>query len=154
MKRQLILAVFALTPGGGALASEAGQVWRAPSCQCCEAWANHMRAAGFDLTINDLPRSELDAKKSALGIPANFAGCHTAKIGKYVIEGHVPAEDVQKLIATGQDAIGLSVPGMPAGSPGMETGGESTPYDVMLIKADGTAEVFARHGGGAAGKAN
>ncbi|MBC8013706.1 MAG: CopG family transcriptional regulator [Methyloceanibacter sp.] len=87
----------------------------------------------------------LDRIKRQSGIGEELAACHTAKIGGYVIEGHVPAPDIKRLIAERPDALGLSVPGMPIGSPGMEQGAETEPYDVLLIKKDGTTEVFARH---------
>ncbi len=129
-----------------AAAAEAGIMWRTPSCGCCEAWARHMGASGFNLAIKDLPRSQLDAKKSVLGVAGKFAGCHTAQIGNYVIEGHVPAADVARLLAEKPDAVGLSVPGMPAGSPGMETGGAPDAYDVLLMRKDGSSEVYSHHG--------
>jgi hypothetical protein len=138
--------IIAIAASSAAVAGEKGDVWRTPSCGCCMAWVDHMRAGGFDLTVSDLPRSELNAKKSVLGIAEKYAGCHTAKIGSYVIEGHVPAADVKRLLSEKPDAIGLSVAGMPAGSPGMETGGSSDPYDVVLVRKDGSSEVFAHHG--------
>jgi hypothetical protein len=83
--------------------------------------------------------------KASLGLKPAQASCHTAVIDGYVIEGHVPADDVKRLLAEKPDAIGLAVPSMPAGSPGMETGGTSEPYDVLLVRKDGTSEVWARH---------
>ena len=83
--------------------------------------------------------------KRQAGIGAKLASCHTAKIAGYVIEGHVPASDIKRLVAEHPDAVGLTVPGMPAGSPGMEQGGEFEPYDVLLLKRDGTTTVFAHH---------
>ena len=89
--------------------------------------------------------SALAALKRQAGISDKLASCHTAKIDGYVIEGHVPAPDIKRLVAERPDAIGLTVPGMPIGSPGMEQGAEIEPYDVLLVKKDGTTEVFARH---------
>jgi len=83
--------------------------------------------------------------KRQAGISSKLASCHTARIDGYVIEGHVPAPDIKRLVSGHPDAIGLSVPGMPVGAPGMEQGAESEPYDVLLIKKDGTTEVFAHH---------
>ena len=149
MKKFAAPLLVLLTATSAAEAGQKGDVWRTPSCGCCMAWVDHMRAGGFDLTVSDLPRSELNAKKSVLGVAGKFAGCHTAKIGDYVIEGHVPAADVQRLMSEKPDAIGLSVAGMPAGSPGMEAGGSSEPYDVLLIKKDGSSEIFGHYGGAA-----
>lgn len=104
-----------------------------------------MAEAGITLSAKNVPKSVLTARKSALGITRETAACHTAEIGGYVIEGHVPAEDVKRLLAERPNAVGLAVPGMPIGSPGMETGSPSQPYAVLLIKKDGSTEVFARH---------
>ncbi len=123
-----------------------GQVWRTPSCGCCKAWVDHMQSKGFDLTIIDLPTTELSQKKVALGVGGALASCHTASIGGYTIEGHVPAADVERLLTEKPDAVGLSVPGMPAGSPGMEMADRHDAYDVLLVKKDGTSSVFAHHG--------
>ena len=142
MLRIFVGLMLTLLATSTAYAVERGEVFRAPSCGCCHAWAEHMRSFGFELTLKDLPRSELDARKQSLGVGGKFVGCHTAMIGGYVIEGHVPAPDVKRLLETRPDAIGLSVPGMPAGSPGMETGGQGEAYDVLLIKKDGTSEIF------------
>ncbi len=148
MWKPALVAALTLITAGAALAKE-GKVWRSPSCGCCEAWVQHMRANGFKLDLVDVPRSELNAKKQTLGVAGKFAACHTAEIGGYVIEGHVPAEDVVRLIEEKPDAVGLSVPGMPVGSPGMEADGAREPYDVLLVKKDGASEVFAHRGEGA-----
>jgi hypothetical protein len=95
--------------------------------------------------VNAAAPSMLDSIKRQAGIGKDLAACHTGKIGAYVIEGHVPAADIKRLLSEEPDAIGLSVPGMPVGSPGMEQDGKTEPYDVLLIKKDGTTEVFARH---------
>lgn len=108
-----------------------------------------MKANGFNLTLKDVPRSELNAQKVQLGVGGKYASCHTAKLGGYVIEGHVPAADVRRLLESKPDAVGLSVPGMPVGSPGMEAGNEQEAYEVLLVKKDGSSEVFARHGANA-----
>ena len=102
-----------------------------------------MRAAGFDVQARDLGQPALAAKKAAAGISGGHASCHTAFVGGYVIEGHVPAEDVRRLLAERPEAPGLAVPGMPAASPGMDMGSE--PYEVLLVGDDGSARVFARH---------
>jgi len=133
--------VFAATDGQPSI-----EVWRSPTCGCCGKWVKHLEANGFDVTVNNAAPSTLEQIKRQAGIAQKLASCHTAKIDGYVIEGHVPASDIERLVAEHPDAIGLTVPGMPAGSPGMEQpGGKSEPYDVLLVKKDGTVEVFARH---------
>jgi hypothetical protein len=105
----------------------------------------HLEANGFAVNVNAADPSMLDRIKRQSGIGEELASCHTATIGAYVIEGHVPALDIKRLVAERPDALGLTVPGMPVGSPGMEQGAETEPFDVLLIKKDGTTEIFARH---------
>ena len=121
------------------------EVWKSPSCECCGAWVEHLQANGFDVKVSAATPSMLDRIKREAGIGEQLAACHTAKIGAYVIEGHVPAADIKRLLAERPDALGLTVPGMPVGSPGMEQDGKTEPYDVLLIKKDGTTEIFACH---------
>lgn len=104
-----------------------------PKCGCCEAWAKHLQSAGW--TIRIVETSNLEAVRNRLEVPADLAGCHTAEIGGYVVEGHVPAAAIAKLVQERPDAIGLSAPGMPSGSPGM--GGRPQPYSVMLFGQNG-----------------
>lgn len=121
-------------------------VWRDPNCGCCGAWVDHMRAAGFVVTVNET--SDMGPVKQRLGVPAALGSCHTATVGDYVLEGHVPAGAVTRLLAERPRAAGLSVPGMPIGSPGMEVPGMADDeYDVVLF-GDGFAEPFARYRGG------
>jgi hypothetical protein len=120
-------------------------VAKTPACGCCGAWVDHMRAEGFAAEVRDVDQGTLTTIKRRLGIGPAHASCHTATVGGYVIEGHVPAEDVRRLLAEQPDAVGLAVPGMPIGSPGMEMGDEREPYDTLLVRRDGSAEVFARH---------
>lgn len=148
MPRFVLSLALSAVLASAAGAAEQGEVLRTPSCGCCHAWAEHMKSKGFNLTLKDLPRSELNAQKVQLGVGGKYASCHTAKLGGYVIEGHVPAADVQRLLDTRPDAIGLSVPGMPVGSPGMESGNEREAFDVLLVKKDGSSEVFASYGAG------
>jgi hypothetical protein len=120
-------------------------VHKSPTCGCCGEWVKHMQRSGFNVETHDV--DNLDAIKTEVGIPPGKGSCHTAKVGKYFIEGHVPAEDVKRLLAENPDAKGLTVPGMPAGSPGMEIpSGEVQPYDVLLVAHDGSTSVFAQHG--------
>ncbi|MCL5777931.1 DUF411 domain-containing protein [Limibaculum sp. FT325] len=139
----LILALGALP---GIAAAQRVEVMKSPTCGCCEGWASHMQAEGFDVAVTDTPDDALAAAKARLGITPETASCHTATVEGYVIEGHVPAEDVRRLLAEQPEAIGLSAPGMPLGSPGMEMGGAAERYDVLLLRRDGTTEHFASHG--------
>jgi hypothetical protein len=118
-------------------------VRRDPGCSCCEAWTERLKAAGFTVTMSDDPAR--DQFRAKLGVPADLYGCHTAIIGSYVIEGHVPPADILRLLGESSPAMGLSVPGMPAGSPGMETGAASDKYDVLVFKSDGSRSVFASY---------
>ena len=119
-------------------------VYKDPSCGCCTKWVEHLRAAGLRPVVHD--RSDMDALKDSLGVPAALRSCHTAVAGKYVIEGHVPASDLKRLLATAPRGIlGIAVPDMPAGSPGMEMSGRRDRYDVMAFSANGKTTVFARH---------
>lgn len=122
------------------------QMWRSAGCSCCGSWAAHMEDNGFAVAIEDVASGILARIKRQAGLTPEQSACHTARIGGYVIEGHVPAADVERLLAEQPDAVGLAVPGMPVGSPGMERGGEKEPYEVLLVKQDGATEVFARHG--------
>jgi hypothetical protein len=117
-------------------------VWKSPSCGCCKDWVTHMQAQGFQVRVHD---SGNTAARARLKIPMALGSCHTASVGRYAIEGHVPARDVQRLLRERPDAIGLAVPGMPIGSPGMdgpEYGGQRDPYDVLLVARDGSTRVF------------
>ena len=117
-----------------AKAAPAVLVHKDPNCGCCTGWAAHMRKAGFEVTIDE--RSDLTAVRQRLGVPDELAACHTAEIDGYVVEGHVPAEAVQRLLRERPAAIGLSVPGMPPGSPGMESPTPET-YEVLLFGKSG-----------------
>jgi len=117
-------------------------VYSSPSCGCCVKWVDHLKEHGF--TVEYIKTSELGAKKAELGIPRSLASCHTGVIGDYVVEGHVPAEQVKRLLAESPAIQGLSVPGMPIGSPGMERGNTKEPYDVVAFR-DGEAGVFASY---------
>lgn len=119
-------------------------VYKSPTCGCCDSWVGHMQSAGFPVEVRDL--QDLGPIKAEAGVPAGLGSCHTARIGDYFVEGHVPADDVKRLLAGHLDARGLVVPGMPQGSPGMEQGGASEPYEVLLVANDGSTSVFARHG--------
>ncbi len=122
------------------------EVWKSPTCGCCGKWVKHLEANGFAVKANSATSSTLQQIKQQAGITEQIASCHTAKIDGYVIEGHVPASDIKRLVAEHPDALGLTVPDMPIGSPGMEQpDGETEPYDVLLVKQDGSTEVYAHH---------
>lgn len=111
-------------------------VTKDPSCGCCDGWVEHIEAAGFPVRV--LESDEVFNLKQRLGVPADLASCHTAEVDGYVIEGHVPAAAVKRLLAERPAGVGLAVPGMPAGSPGMDFPGvEPEPYDVFLFDASG-----------------
>ena len=120
-------------------------VTKTPTCGCCHLWVEHMQKAGFKVDVRDV--NDLTPVKARVGVPYGKGSCHTAEVGGYFIEGHVPAEDVKRLLAEKPDAKGLTVPGMPLGSPGMETpDGRVQPYAVELVAKDGSTSPFAHHG--------
>jgi len=119
------------------------EVYRSASCGCCHKWIEHLRAHGF--TVEDHTTDELARIKAEAGVPQQLASCHTAKVGGYVIEGHVPADDIKRLLAAKPDITGLSVPGMPAGSPGMEQGAYKQDFSVLGFKRDGNYGLFNVH---------
>ena len=139
------VAVLFLIPGVGQASTSLPSVvaYRNPGCGCCERWAENMEAAGFAVTMSDDPN--LADRRSKLGVPSDLAGCHLALVGDYVIEGHVPPEDVLSFLASKPNARGLAVPGMPVGSSGMEMGDTKEAYDVLIYTADGKSQVYARH---------
>ena len=121
------------------------EVFKSESCGCCGLWVEHLQRNGFTPKPRNVALGELARIRSKSGLKPEFQSCHTGMVGGYVIEGHVPASDVKRLLAEKPDAIGLSVPGMPIGSPGMESGDQREPYEVLLVRRDGTAETFARY---------
>jgi hypothetical protein len=114
--------------------------YRNPGCGCCEIWVEHMRKAGFEVTMTDDP--DLAGRRTTLGVPEDLAGCHTALMGDKIIEGHVPAEDVIRFLNEGGKGAGLAVPGMPMGSPGMEMVDSRDAYDVVLFDKSGGRSIF------------
>jgi hypothetical protein len=119
-------------------------VTKDPTCGCCGAWVDHMRAAGFPVDVVETP--EINRVKVRLGVPRDLASCHTAEVGGYVVEGHVPAAEVKRLLAERPDGKGLAVPGMPMGSPGMEMDGMTDAYEVVLFGPLGRT-TYARYEG-------
>ena len=119
------------------------QVFKNPSCGCCGAWVEHMKAAGFSVNVTEVDDTSVARRK--YGLPDRFGSCHTAVVGGYVVEGHLPANDVKKLLAMKPVAVGLAVPEMPVGSPGMEMGARRDPYQVLLVAKDGRERVFSNY---------
>jgi len=118
------------------------QVWKDPSCGCCGDWIRHLQANGFAVKVDDSGNTAL---RRRLGIDQRYGSCHTALVGGYAIEGHVPAREIKRLLAERPAALGLAVPRMPVGSPGMDGavyGGRKDPYDVLLLARDGGASVY------------
>ena len=148
-RRQLLASLLAgavITSIGAPLrataANPAIEVWTGPSCGCCKDWVRYLEAYGFDVTHHDEGNSYARAR---LGMPIRFGSCHTAEFEGYAIEGHVPVREIRRLPDERPDAIGIAVPAMPRGSPGMDGpayGNVKDPYDVLLIRSDGSPGVF------------
>jgi hypothetical protein len=136
---------LALQPRSVIAATTAIRVVKDPNCGCCAAWIDILEAEGFVADVELLEFDALQAHKVASGVPADMVSCHTAHVDGFVIEGHVPPADIRRLLVERPDAIGLSVPGMPYGSPGMGPETEREAYVVHLIRKDGTTEVFASY---------
>lgn len=121
------------------------EVWKSPTCGCCNDWVKHLQDNGFDVKTHDVTEAAKSALRSKLGMAAKFGSCHTALVSGYVVEGHVPAKDIRRLLKERPRAIGLSVPGMPVGSPGMDGpvyGGHKDAYAVLLVQRDGSSSVY------------
>ena len=138
----LLLATF---PTSGLAFPDALIVNRTETCGCCGAWIERMNSAGLRTEVNFVDEEALSLIKTQLGIPNELSSCHTATIGSYFIEGHVPAEDIFRLLTEEPNARGLSVPGMPIGSPGMEMGNNKEPFDTLLVFKNGKTAVFNSH---------
>lgn len=118
-------------------------VYKNAYCGCCKVWIDHLRDEGFQVEAHDV--ENLQPLKEEVGVPFGMGSCHTAKVGGYFVEGHVPAADISRLLREKPKAKGLTVPGMPIGSPGMEQGDRVDPYEVHLVHEDGTTSVYAKH---------
>lgn len=120
-------------------------VHKNPSCGCCGLWVEHMHAHGFEVEVRDV--DDMGPIKERVGVPPGMGSCHTAEVAGYFLEGHVPAADVRRLLEERPEARGLTVPGMPLGSPGMEVpDGRVQPYEVVLVGNDGATSTWSRHG--------
>jgi hypothetical protein len=146
MTRQFPAFLALLMMGAtGALQAQALQtvdLYKSPACGCCVKWADHMRDAGFTVKTHEV--TDIPGNRKKLGMPDKLGSCHTSKVGNYVIEGHVPASDIKRLLKENTKALGLAVPSMPPGSPGMDIP-NSPPYDTLLVQADGATRVFDKH---------
>ena len=121
------------------------KVTKNPTCGCCKVWVDRLRDAGFQVEVNDV--DNLNSVKQRVGLPYGMGSCHTAEVDGYFVEGHVPVDDIKRLLRERPQAKGIAVPGMPVGSPGMEVpSGQVQPYDVILVGADGKTSVYSHHG--------
>ena len=137
-----LTAAAALTPSLMAQTQPKVEVWKDPDCGCCKDWVSHLEANGFQVSVHDSGNAEA---RTRFGVPDKLGSCHTAQVGGYALEGHVPARDIWRLLKERPKAVGLAVPGMPVGSPGMdgpEYKGRKDPYDVLLIQANGSSKVY------------
>lgn len=137
-----LLALLSLTLSAhGEINPTTLEVYKNPQCGCCGKWVEHIDQAGFETQVTE--RNDLSQLKAELGIGSQYQSCHTATNGQYVFEGHVPAQVIKRFLANPPEgALGLAVPGMPVGSPGMEMGDRHQDYNVLLLNQDGTASVF------------
>ncbi|WP_371322699.1 DUF411 domain-containing protein [Dechloromonas sp. ZY10] len=120
-------------------------VWKDPNCGCCQDWITYLEREGFAVRVFNQGNQ---AARQRLGLPERYGSCHTAKVGDYVVEGHVPAADIRRLLREKPKALGIAAPGMPVGAPGMDGpayGGRRDAYDVLLVNLDGSSRVFASH---------
>ncbi len=137
-----IILTSILSAGAAHAAATTVEVYKSATCKCCAKWVDHMRANGFTVNTHDVGNQ---GARDQAGISPTLGSCHTALVDGYAIEGHVPAQDVKRLLRERPRAIGLTAPGMPHGSPGME-GARSDPYDVLLIGKQGDTSVYSSHG--------
>lgn len=153
---RITLAMAAIALAGFGLGAAAQQkpasapapkvtVYKTSTCGCCRLWVDHMKANGFDVQAMDVSAADVRAVSKAAGLPENGSSCHTAKIGNYVVEGHVPASDIKRMLKEKPAFAGIAAPGMPMGSPGMEQGGVKEAYDVVSFTKDGKMTVYSKH---------
>lgn len=133
--------------GGIATTAWAGQpivdVYKSPTCGCCDKWVDHLKANGFSVRAHNT--DDVVQHKHRLGVPPGKGSCHTAEVNGYLVEGHVPAREIKRLLKEKPNVRGLAVPGMPMGSPGMEVGSYMAPHDVLLVNQDGSTRTYARY---------
>ncbi|CAG0949590.1 hypothetical protein BURK2_00113 [Burkholderiales bacterium] len=142
--RQLLFSSAMVALSASAALAQTVEVFKDANCGCCGGWIAHMRENGFTVTAANVTPERMDEIKAKAGLTENTSSCHTAFVGGYFVEGHVPAQDVIRLLAERPDAMGVTAPGMPLGSPGMDGAGVE-PYKVLLVLDSGRTEVFASH---------
>ena len=150
VSRRLVTRLIFALAGAAALSQPFGvsaappkdrvTVWKTPNCGCCKEWVSHLRSNGFEVVTIDV--NDTAPMRQKLGLADKFGSCHTGLLGTYVLEGHVPAKEMRRLLREKPQALGLAVPGMPTGSPGMEMGSTRDAYDVLLILKDGSSSVY------------
>ena len=143
-RREFVIAMAAALAAPRAMAQDRTlvEVWKSDSCGCCGEWVKHLQKNGFATKVHSVEDASVMRRK--LGLPDAYGSCHTARVGGYVVEGHVPASDIRRLLAQRPKALGLAAPGMPPGSPGMDVP-NSPPFEVLLVDPEGKPSVFARH---------
>lgn len=141
-----LVALFASSFGPSAQPPEAGTVvvYKSATCSCCSRWVEHLRLAGLNVEVRN--EDDLSSIKTRLGVSQDLASCHTATVSGYVIEGHVPAAEIRRLLIEKPKARGLAVPEMPIGAPGMEQGDVVNPYTVLLFGGTGETQIYAQYG--------
>ncbi|OZA29413.1 MAG: metal-binding protein [Hydrogenophilales bacterium 17-61-9] len=146
MKRSILIALFigsAAPAAWAAAGTPVVDVYKSPTCGCCNKWVDHLKANGFAVRSHDT--QNVAAHKARLGVPAGYDACHTAQVNGYLVEGHVPAREIKRLLKEKPRARGLVVPAMPMGSPGMEADGRKDAYDVFLVNRDGSTQTYSRY---------
>ena len=141
----LVLALITAFGAGLSSVATAGEmvdVYKNPNCDCCGKWIDHLKDAGFEVRAHNV--MDVPATRKRLGMPDRLGSCHTAKVGGYVVEGHVPVADIQRLLREKPKALGIAVPSMPPGSPGMESS-KPVPYNTLLVQSGGETSIFAKH---------
>ena len=142
LRRAAVAAFVAGATMAGVAAAQEITVYKSPACVCCGKWIEHLRKNGFDVRTSDI--AAIGSVKARYGVPMDMRSCHTAVVEGYVIEGHVPASDIRRLLKERPKIAGLAAPGMPVGAPGMEVG-RAQPYSVMSFDKNGAGAVFAKH---------
>lgn len=142
MLRRFLLVLSLLAWCAAVAAADTVEVWKDPGCGCCSKWIEHLRGAGFKVRAHDV--NDLNVARAWNGVPRALGSCHTARIGAYAIEGHVPASDIRRLLRERPKAAGLAVPGMPAAAPGMDASA-ARPFEVLMFTADGSTRVYRRY---------
>lgn len=146
MKPSILIALFigiAAPAAWAASGMPVVDVYKSPTCGCCSKWVDHLKANGFTVRSHDT--HDVATHKARLGVPAGYDSCHTAQVNGYLVEGHVPAKEIKRLLKEKPRARGLVVPAMPMGSPGMEEGGRKEAYEVFLVNRDGSTRTYAQY---------